>query len=139
MYFLRTLGGLLLERDGANVDAATGQRKALALLAFLAANGPTSRDSLLAMLWPDSDTERARNSLKQLTHLIRHQLRLRDALTGTDELRLNPDRIGSDVGEFTAALSQRDLTRAAALYKGRFLSGFHLAGNSEFDGWAAAR
>ena len=75
MLRLHTFGGCFLARDGRRLDALSGQRKALALLAVLAATGEggVSRDVLLAQLWPESDEARARTSLKQLVHSLRQQ------------------------------------------------------------------
>ncbi len=60
MFHLRTFGGLALDRDGTLLDGA--QRKSLALLAVLAARPSkgVGRDRLMALLWPESDTEHAR-------------------------------------------------------------------------------
>ena len=70
MLKIHTFGGCYLEREGIRLDTLSGQRKGLALLALLAAAGNRglSRDALLAYLWPESDDERARTSLKQLVH-----------------------------------------------------------------------
>ena len=140
MLRLHTFGGCHLERDGARLDALSGQRKALGLLAVLAAAGPrgASRDALLAHLWPESDDERARTSLKQLVHSLRHQLRVPDLLLTAGELRLNPDEITSDVAGFRAAVAQGDHAGAVELYAGPFLDGFYLRGASDFERWAAA-
>ena len=69
-YFLRTLGTLTLvqERDGQPVASIAAHRNALAVLAVLAADGSASRDRLMAILWPESGTDRARNSLNQTIH-----------------------------------------------------------------------
>src|SRR5687767_3259558 len=133
MYQLRAFGRLGLEHDGAAVDAVVSHRKALALLAVLAAQGPTSRDVLLALLWPESDMRRARGSLKQVIHLLRNRLGAPELVLGTDELRLNPAVITTDIGAFAEARAQNDLRTAAAHYGGRFLEGFHLGNAAEFD------
>ncbi len=58
-----------LLRDGeATVPLAS---RDAALLAWLALEGPTPRTRLAALLWPDSDAEAARNSLRQRLHQIR--------------------------------------------------------------------
>ena len=139
MLRLRTLGGCLLERGGSRLDALSGQRKGLALLALLAATGERglSRDAVLAYLWPDSDEERARTSLKQLVHSLRTQLRAADLLAPSAELRLNPIVVTSDVADFRAALARAVPEEAVALYAGPFLDGFYLRNADEFERWAA--
>jgi DNA-binding SARP family transcriptional activator len=136
MYRLRAFGGLVLERDGVRLDGVAGHRKALSLLAVLAVHGSLGRERLMALLWPESDAGRAKGSLKQAVHLLRRQLAEPDLLVGTAELRLNPDRIESDVQLFTRALEAGDAEAAVALYEGPFLDGVHLDGTSEFEHWA---
>jgi TolB-like protein/DNA-binding SARP family transcriptional activator/Tfp pilus assembly protein PilF len=139
MYRLRAFGGLVLERDGVRLDGVAGHRKALSLLAALAVHGSLGRERLMALLWPESDAGRAKGSLKQAVHLLRRQLSEPDLLVGTAELRLNPDRIESDVQLFTRALEVGDAAAAVALYDGPFLDGVHLDGTPEFERWADER
>jgi TolB-like protein/DNA-binding SARP family transcriptional activator/Tfp pilus assembly protein PilF len=139
MYRLRAFGGLVLERDGVRLDGVAGHRKALSLLAALAAHGSLGRERLMALLWPESDAARAKGSLKQAVHLLRRQLSAPDLLVGTAELRLNPDRIESDVQLFARALDAGDAEAAIALYGGPFLDGVHLEGTPEFERWADER
>jgi DNA-binding SARP family transcriptional activator len=140
MLRLHTFGGCFLVRDGARLDALSGQRKGLALLAMLAAAGArgTGRDALLAALWPESDQERARLSLNQLVHSLRQQLGAPDLLLTPAELRLNPARIATDVAEFRDALQRGRPEAAVGLYVGPFLDGFYLRGAAGFERWAAA-
>ncbi|HEY7566410.1 MAG TPA: hypothetical protein VH762_02490, partial [Gemmatimonadaceae bacterium] len=66
MLFLTTLGTLRLDRDGVPVTGAAAQRLRLALLSVLAASPRgMSRETLAALLWGESDEERARHSLEQ--------------------------------------------------------------------------
>jgi DNA-binding SARP family transcriptional activator len=139
MYRLRAFGGLVLERDGVRLDGVARHRKALSLLAALAVHGSLGRDRLMALLWPESDAGRAKGSLKQAVHLLRRQLAEPDLLVGTAELRLNPDRIESDVQLFTRALDAGAAEAAVALYDGPFLDGVHLDGTPEFERWADER
>ena len=124
---LRTLGGLTLLRDGVAVTGAAAQRRRLALLAILAAAGDTgcSRDKLLAMLWPESDTESARHALSQLLFLVKRDLRGGELFLGGAELRLNPLELSSDVEELERHVVAGDDAAAVALYRGPFLDGFH--------------
>lgn len=138
MYRLRAFGGLVLERDGVPLDGVARHRKALSLLATLAVHGSVGRERLMALLWPESDAGRAKGSLKQAVHLLR-RMSEPDLLVGTAELRLNPDRIESDIQLFTRALDAGEAGAAVALYDGPFLDGVHLDGTPEFERWADER
>ena len=135
MFRLRTLGGLQLERGDSPLDAVESQRKALALLAVLAVHGSVGRERLLALLWPESTSSRARGSLKQLVHVLRKQLSAPDLLEGTAELRLNADWIGSDVQDFLLALREGRPAEAVEQYGGPFLDGVHIEAGAEFERW----
>lgn len=139
MYRLRTLGDLTLERSGTALDEIVAHRKALALLAILAAQGGASRDRLMALLWPDADEARARNSLKQTVHLIRRRLGSQDVILGVTDLRLNPSLLESDVAAFMAALRDGEPRAAVAHYGGPFLDGVHVGGAGELERWAEER
>lgn len=139
MLRLHSFGGCFLTRDGERLDALSGQRKALALLAVLAAAGErgASRETLLAYLWPESDEVRARTSLKQLVHFLRQQAQAPDLLLATVELRLNPAHIASDVADFRDAARRGDHEATVDLYAGPFLDGFNLRAADGFERWAA--
>lgn len=141
MLRLRTFGGLALERDGASSPAMGAQRKALALLAVLAASGDrgVGRDRLLALFWPESDGERARGTLKQTLHVLRRRLGGAQAIEGTAELRLNPSYVDSDVRAFQRACEAGDLEAAVAEYGGPFLDGVFIDDGAEFERWASDR
>jgi DNA-binding SARP family transcriptional activator/Tfp pilus assembly protein PilF len=139
MFLLRTFGGLSLERDGAPCEGVTGSRKPLILLAILAVDDVVSRDRLLALLWPESDTQRARGSLRQTLHSLRQALGANDIVAGTVELRLNPARIGSDVGAFLHAVRADDAAAAVALYRGPFLDAVHANNSADFEHWRERR
>src|SRR5205823_3624967 len=140
MLELRTFGGLSLKDGGAPITGAATQRKTLALLALLAAAGKNglSRDKLIAYLWPETDTEHGRNLLNQACYAVRRDLRERDALLGTSDLRLNPDVVRSDLEAFEAALRRGDTEAAVSAYAGPFLDGFFVSGAPEFERWVDA-
>src|SRR4029077_8440446 len=98
------------------------------MLALLAANGSRglSRDAIVALLWPESEPERARNSLSQAISLLRRELATDDLLLGTAELRVNRDVLACDVIEFERHLAADDLESATRLYTGPFLDGVFL-------------
>jgi len=108
----------------------------LALLAVLAASGDRgrSRDSLLALFWPDASPERARHSLEQLLYAIRTSVH-NEAFLGVNPVALNREVICSDVREFERALAENRLEDAVAEYRGPFLEGFVLPDALEFEQW----
>lgn len=106
----------------------------LALLAIAGERGVT-RDTLLSYLWPDVDEERGRRALTQALYALRRDLGSDEAFLGMKDLRLNPDMVTSDVAEFRDSASAGDLDRAAAVWRGAFLEGFHLPGSDTFERW----
>ncbi len=139
MLSLRTLGRFSLERTADGSPILANQRKALALLAVLAASRQAvSRDRLMALLWSESDNARARGSLKQLLHLVRRQIGSDDAIEGLAELRLNDAIVTSDVGQFRSALAGGDDQLAVSLYSGPFLDGIFIDGADEFERWSTS-
>ena len=135
---LLTFGGLALQTDDGMATGASTRRHRLALLALLAvarARG-ISRDKLYAYLWPESDTELARHGLSQLLYFQRRHLDAGGLYLGRKTLRLNPDVIGTDVGEFEDALDAGAWEAAVRLYTGPFLDGFFLRDAPEFERWA---
>jgi serine/threonine-protein kinase len=140
MLRLRAFGGLALEDGRPDAAAAITQPKSLALLALLANAGerPISRDKVLAYLWPETEPARAAHCLAQSLYALRHDLRVESLFRASNDLRLNPRVIGSDLQDFTDALERGDLGRAVALYQGPFLDGFYLSGAAEFERWVEA-
>jgi DNA-binding SARP family transcriptional activator/TolB-like protein len=133
-----TFGTLSLrDRSGALTGAGVQPRR-LAMLALLARAGErgVTRDKLLALIWPDTDEERARRAITQGIYALRQELGSDDALLGIKELRLNPDLVTTDVGDFAAAFAAGRYEDAVRLYAGPFLDGVHLVGNDEFERWA---
>jgi DNA-binding SARP family transcriptional activator len=141
MLWLKALGGLTLALDDGLVTGAYTQRRRLALLAVLAVarDQGLSRDKVLAYLWPERDTARARHALNQLLHAQRKQFAPAHLYLGSKTLRLNPAVIRTDVGEFESALDQGALETAVSLWGGPFLDGFFLGDAPEFEHWAAAQ
>lgn len=138
MLRLRTFGVLSLDDGTAAASIGrTMQRRRLALLAVLAANRhrPVSRDKLLGFFWPERRLEEARHSLAQLVYAVRQELGDDVLLTGTDDLRTNPDLFGADVAEFFDALDRGDLESAVSIHAAPFLDGFFLSDAPEFERW----
>jgi DNA-binding SARP family transcriptional activator/pimeloyl-ACP methyl ester carboxylesterase len=136
-----------IELGGRGADLAL--RKGQALLAYLAVTGRAhSRDALATLLWPDSDQQSGRASLRRTLHRVNQVL-------GPDMLDVTPETVAVsgkrelwlDVTAFeeaaTAGLTQgqaahatlTELKRAADLYVDDFLAGFSLADCPDFDEW----
>jgi DNA-binding SARP family transcriptional activator len=137
MLRLRTFGGLSLSRGDENLTGAASQRRRLAILVLLAVAGEAgmSRDKLVAYLWPESETERARHVLNQLLYAQRRQVGDDALFLGRKTLRVNRAVLTSDVGDLTEALARGALGEAVALYRGPFLDGFFVKDAGEFEHW----
>jgi serine/threonine-protein kinase len=127
--------------DGIPLGGAASQKRALALLSVLAASGESglSRDRLVALLWPEASEERARHSLTQLLYAARRAVGVDDLFLPDGDVRLNAERITSDVGEVDDAIARGDLERAVALFQCPFLDGFYLSGSAPFEQWVEAQ
>jgi DNA-binding SARP family transcriptional activator/TolB-like protein len=137
MHSLQLLGGAVLANDAGPVTGPATQRHRIALLALLA-SAPTEwtpRDKLLAMLWPERDTEHARNLLNQAVHALRRALGEAAIQSQGDSLRLDPSLLHTDLAAFESAISRGDLAAAAERYRGPFLDGFFLPDSAEFERW----
>lgn len=139
MLRIRTFGGLSVTGPAAPPAGAANQRRPLALLALLAGAGEqgVARDRLHLLLWPESDTRRARNNLNQTLYALRRDLGADELVLGTAALRLNPAVVSCDLWEFEAALDAGNGEEAVAVYGGPFLDGFALSESPEFERWAA--
>lgn len=129
----------MLASDGALTGAA-GRRRALALLALIACarDDGLARDRAFALLWPELDSERARNNLKQLVFSLRRAL-TPDVFAATGaSLRLDPNVITVDLWAYEKAIADAALENAVARYGGPFLDGFSIPGLPEFERWVEA-
>jgi DNA-binding SARP family transcriptional activator len=140
MIRLSLFGGVALRSaDGNELRSVLAQPKRLALLAYLAAATPRtfhSRDTLLALLWPTLDQERARAALRQALYVLRRALGDDVVVTCGDEvIGLDHARLWCDVTAFDDAIDVGDRAVALELYRGELLAGFHVAGALEFERW----
>jgi DNA-binding SARP family transcriptional activator/tetratricopeptide (TPR) repeat protein len=139
---LRSFGGVsITDQNGNAVPNATDQRRPLAVAIVVAVAGQRgiSRDKLVGLLWPDVDPDRARHSLTQALYAARRAFRADDLFVTGNSIRLNTERVSSDVADFELALDSRRFEEAAAIYDGPFLDGFFLSGAAEFEHWVADR
>ncbi|HJR16613.1 MAG TPA: tetratricopeptide repeat protein, partial [Gemmatimonadales bacterium] len=136
MLRLKVLGGISVERDDQPLSSNGPRPRLLALLALVAGHGSgISRDKLSAYLWPESDTPRARNSLKQGLCSIRQSFGIPLAKSVGGLIRLDPALIEVDLWQFDAALARGDEAAAVAVYRGPFLDGFYVSGLDELERW----
>src|SRR5688572_31069411 len=129
MFTLRLLGGLSLGSDAGAVVGRAAQKRRLALLSLLA-TAPSrvlSRDKLIGVLWPESDTEQARHLLSVALYELRKALGEDAVQSRGDDVALPAERVRTDVEAFDQALAEGDLARAVEAYTGPFLDGFFLS------------
>jgi len=142
------LGAPRIEVGGEPLRVDT--RKATALLVYLAERRePQRRESLAAMLWPESDSAHSKAALRRTLSALRKAVggewvsADRDAVTlvapwlDTEEFRTLLDSThehGHAVGEACAKCLE-PLTAAVQLYRDNFLSGFTLPDSPDFDEW----
>jgi DNA-binding SARP family transcriptional activator len=125
--------------EGVELRSVLAQPKRLALLAYLAAATPRgfhSRDTLLAILWPDLDQEHARAALRQTLYGLRCALGDEVLVTcGDSVIGLDHEHVWCDVAAFDHAIEAGNRAEALRLYGGDLLSGFHVPGTPELDRW----
>jgi DNA-binding SARP family transcriptional activator len=156
---LYLLGAPRLERDGVVVHVA--RRKALALLAYLAATRqPQSRNLLAALLWPDLSQSQARTAMRSVLVALTHALGPGRLAATPDEIRLvEAQGLWVDVHEFERRRAQvaahhpragpapgilcngclAALGEAATLAQREFLTGSSLPDAPEFELWQTAQ
>ncbi len=147
---IRLIGPVDISVDGSPLAVDT--RKAVALLAYLAVTGrPTSRDSLAALLWPESEGPDARGALRRTLSVLNAALGGRGLAIDRSTVAIRPGEMAVDLLDFRAALGRaRDhrhdpgiacrscdewLETALALDRGPFMDGFGLRDSEPFDEW----
>ncbi len=123
------------------VGGALAQRRRLALVVVLAAGAPPGRPALprariLELLWPGDDEERARAALSQALYAVRRNLGADDAIVGSADLRLNPERVSCDYWEFLASVIEGADSAAAELRTAPLLEDFDVPEAPAFEPWA---
>jgi DNA-binding SARP family transcriptional activator len=131
MIELRLLGTLsLIGTDGEELPGILRQPKRLALLAYLAVASPRGfhrRDTLLALFWPERDTEHARAALSDAVYTLRRTLGGGVIVSrGDEEVGLAGDGCWCDAAAVEETAAAGRLEEAVKLYRGEFLAGFHL-------------
>lgn len=113
----------------------------MTLLALVAASAPRaiSRDRIMAFLWPESDSTRASNSLRQALHNLRRDLGENLLLPETaGGLQLDHRKVSVDLWAFRDAVARGAPADAVAAYRGPFLDGVAPGGSPEFCQWVEA-
>lgn len=151
---LQLFGAPALRADGEPVPLS--RRKAMALLAYLAVTRSRHhRETLAALLWPESDSTAAYSALRNVLWILR-QTPLSGAVysdRSTVEL-LNSEMIEVDVNRFrdltidcsarshglTAVCAECEplLREAVNLWQSPFMHGFTVANSIQFDDWQFA-
>jgi len=139
MIQLRVLGPTELHgHDGEMLLSVLAQPKRLALLVYLVLNakdGFTRRDKLLSLFWPESDSDRARASLRQSLSYLRKSLGDGVLVTrGDEEVGIVAGALECDAVHFEAALEAGADETAWDLYAGALLDGMHLS-ESGLERW----
>lgn len=131
---LRTLGDLTVLVDGSECPEMRARPVRLALLVYLALEREATRDRVMALLWPESDQEHARQALRQTLYALRQDL-------GEDWIEANHDTLRAtaaltaDATDLLAAVDATEPRRVADLYRGAFLAGYHLAESQPLQLW----
>jgi DNA-binding SARP family transcriptional activator len=133
---LITLGLLSVTTPRGVPTALASRRRALGLLVLVgSAREGLTRDRVMALLWPESDADDARNSLKQTVFAIRRALDIDVFDRTTTNLRLDPSLITVDLHHFERAVAVGAHDDVVADYTGPFLDGFFLPELREFERW----
>jgi DNA-binding SARP family transcriptional activator len=135
----RALGTIeLLEPDGTALLSVVSRSKALSLFTYLVlseGDGSRRRDEVCALLWPESDEARARNSLNQTLHSLKTTLGRETVTGGRETVGIDPERVRCDAVEFRQAIAASDWESALSLYGGDLLPGLYLPGATDFEDW----
>lgn len=142
MIYLRLLGSVDLRDDlGVPLRSVVAQPKRLAVLAYLAlGNGRARRrDLILATLWPELDTARARAALRQALHHLRRELGDGALRIRGEELAVDPAVLRCDVCELVEHARAGHDAATLAAYGGPLLDGVHVSdASTEWDSWLEA-
>jgi DNA-binding SARP family transcriptional activator/predicted ATPase len=117
-------------------------RKVLALLIYLVVEGGMhSRESLMALLWPETESEKAAATLRGTLSRLRRALQPAGEVLVTEAGRVGFDAGGAvdvDLNWLAQVVAAADVVPDGflALDRGEFLTGFSLPDAPDFDTWA---
>lgn len=108
------------------------------MLAVIAAGGEHGvlRERIIALFWPESDEEHARQSARQAFYGLRQELGHGVIVANGASITLDPSVMGSDIADFRRALAAGDRSRAVAISRAPFLDGFYVPAAPAFERWA---
>jgi DNA-binding SARP family transcriptional activator len=140
MLHLYTLGTVnLTDADGQPCVTLLAQRKRLAFLLYLtltARGGPTRRDTLLPLFWPERSEVQGRHALRQILHYLRRSLESGAVVNRMGEgLLVDLTTVYCDAIAFERALDAGHLADALALYGGDLLPGLFVSDAPQFEQW----
>lgn len=140
---VRAFGPLRIERDGQPLDGdGKAQRRPLALLALLVAHAgrPLDAASVMDELWPSLEANAPRASLDMALSRLRKLLGDPAAVVCTEgQIRLDPQRVWSDVAAFEALLQAAEAGGERAPWQALALYGDALLGTAPLGGRLLAR
>ena len=115
-----TLGALsVTPLPDSDRTALVRRRKPFALLVYLLLGKPGGdfhqRESLCALLWPESSSRKARASLRQAIAVIERHLGPVIERRGREEVRIVPDEVLIDAAELERAVRAGDWRKAVEL------------------------
>ncbi|PZA08239.1 MULTISPECIES: BTAD domain-containing putative transcriptional regulator [unclassified Meiothermus] len=128
---LSLLGPPTLTLKGKVVELS--QRKAVALVAYLATRRePVERSVLAGLLW-EGDEEAARRNLRQ--ELFRLKGSVFEPLLKQTPQTLALGEVDTDLEAFLGHLTRGEWAKAAGIWRGGFLCGFEVRGGEAFLDW----
>lgn len=139
-FALKVLGNCTIYSDnGTLVQSVLAQPRRFALLVYLALEGRSaaiSRERIIGVFWPNAPPDRGRGALNQAVFYLRRSLGPEAIRTQEpDELEIDRNVVKTDAVEFLDAIEKKDWRRAASLYTGELLPGFHVDGGTDFENW----
>lgn len=137
---LQLLGPVALHRAaGLSSVPHLTQPRPLAVLSYLVLARPRrlhSRDTLLALLWPEADQARGRHALRNVLHLLRKAIGDEALMAGGDDLvGVAPGGVACDALELEEMVERRRWEAALTLHQGDLFAGFHVSEAPEFEEW----
>lgn len=119
-------------------DIHFATERAQALFAYLLHQPEEAhqRDYLAYLLWPERPDKLARQNFRKTLSRLRQAGGAYELIESDRQVvRLNTAVVHSDLADFRQAIQEGQLARAAQLYQGEFLHGFHLSDNAPFGEW----
>lgn len=115
------------------------QPRQLAVLSYLLLARPRrmhSRDTLIALLWPEAAQEQGRHGLRNTLHAIRKAIGADNlSVSGEGLVGIANGGVACDAHDAEALLAGKQWDAALSLYQGELLSGFHVSEAGPFEDW----